>query len=122
MRTTRWHSFVSNDLPTRAQRSALSLPLELSRETRWECDLGAHSAVTFAHESNVDVTERMRHPTLGVAQRTQRRRDANGAEPRARGADAEHCREQTVIRVCRPGVCVGTRGLRILRRGSQPEP
>src|SRR5438045_2931154 len=122
MRTTRWHSFVSNDLPTGAQWPALSLPLELTRESRWECDLGAHSAVTFTHESNVDVTERMRHPPLGVAQRTERRRDANRAETWTRGADTEHCREQTVIRVRRPGVCVGTRGLRILRRGSQPEP
>src|SRR6476661_6196953 len=63
----------------------------------------------------------MRHNALGATQRTERRRDTHRLKSRTRRTHAEYCREQPVVRVRRPGVGVGSSGLRILWRRCESE-
>ena len=63
----------------------------------------------------------MRHASFRAMQRTERGCDAHRAKSWAQWAHAEDSSEQSVIRMCGPGMGVGSRRLRILRGRGQAE-
>src|SRR5437762_3512599 len=108
-------------LMARPQRGLFPSPFEHALESCRERDLAAKPAAFGPGQPHHDLSTRMGHASLGAAQRTKMRCDANALEARLPRAYAEHGGEEAVVGMRAPRVRVGARRFRSLRDRGQAE-
>src|SRR6188508_1316291 len=91
-------------LVTLVERQPAPGPVERSAQALREGDFGDEGLVVRALQTDFDVAQRMRHPTLDPLERSQGRRDPDGPPTGRVRPNAEHGGEQAVVRVRAPGV------------------